>query len=334
MIRVGINGFGTIGKRVADAISLQDDMEVSGVTLTKPSFKAEIALKNGYKLYSAIPGNEGKFGDIRIEGNIKDLMENSDIIVDASPKPFGAENKEKFYLKKGMKAIFQGGEKHHVAGLSFNAQTNFEEAVGKDYVRVVSCNTTGLCRTLNALEQKFGIKSTYAVLIRRSADPHDSKKGPINAIIPETEMPSHHGPDIKTVMPGMDIVTTAVKVPTTIMHLHVLSAELKSPAAADDVIDLLENTTRVKLIEEKMGFSSTAEVMEYARDFGRKRGDLYEIAIWKESINIHNSTLYLMQAVHQESDVVPENVDAIRAMLETATKEESIERTNKALGIE
>lgn len=333
MIRVGINGFGTIGKRVADAVSLQDDMEVSGVTLTKPSFKAEIAIKNGYKLYSAIPGNEGRFGDIPIEGDINKLIEESDIIIDASPKPFGAENKKRFYLKRGVKAIFQGGEKPQVADISFNAQTNFDSAIGKNYVRVVSCNTTGLCRTLGALEIEFGINSAYAVLVRRSADPHDSKKGPINAIIPETEMPSHHGPDVKTVMP-INIVTTAVKVPTTIMHLHILSIKLKNPVSLDDVIDVLTNTTRIKLIEEKMGFKSTAEIMEYARDFGRKRGDLYEIAIWKESININDKTLYLMQAVHQEADVIPENIDAIRAMLEISSKEESIEKTNKSLGIE
>ena len=41
-----------------------------------------------------------------------------------------------------------------------------------------------------------------------------------------------------------------------------------------------------------------------------------------------------MQAVHQESDVVPENVDAIRAMLEMETNpEKSISRTNKNMGI-
>ena len=31
-IKVGIVGYGTIGKRVADAVLLQDDMELVGVT--------------------------------------------------------------------------------------------------------------------------------------------------------------------------------------------------------------------------------------------------------------------------------------------------------------
>ena len=36
-IRVGVNGFGTIGKRVATAVAAQDDMELVGVTNTRPS---------------------------------------------------------------------------------------------------------------------------------------------------------------------------------------------------------------------------------------------------------------------------------------------------------
>ena len=74
--------------------------------------------------------------------------------------------------------------------------------------------------------------------------------------------------------------------------------------------------------------------MEYAKDIGRPRGDLFEIAVWKESLNIVDNELYYMQAIHQESDVVPENVDAIRAMLEMETDpEKSIARTNKNMSI-
>lgn len=41
-----------------------------------------------------------------------------------------------------------------------------------------------------------------------------------------------------------------------------------------------------------------------------------------------------MQAIHQESDVVPENVDAIRAMLELESDSaKSIAKTNENMGI-
>ena len=74
--------------------------------------------------------------------------------------------------------------------------------------------------------------------------------------------------------------------------------------------------------------------MEYAKELGRSRNDLYEIPVWKESINVVDNELYYMQAVHQESDVVPENVDCIRAMLEMESdNEKSIKKTNEAMGI-
>ncbi|MEE1544777.1 MAG: glyceraldehyde-3-phosphate dehydrogenase, partial [Alphaproteobacteria bacterium] len=49
--RVAINGFGTIGKRVADAVAAQVDMEIVGVTKTGPSFGCELAVRRGFPLY-------------------------------------------------------------------------------------------------------------------------------------------------------------------------------------------------------------------------------------------------------------------------------------------
>ena len=47
-----------------------------------------------------------------------------------------------------------------------------------------------------------------------------------------------------------------------------------------------------------------------------------------------DNELFYMQAVHQESDVIPENIDAIRALLEMESdNEKSIAKTNEAMGI-
>ncbi|NAZ38811.1 MAG: hypothetical protein GU345_02115 [Acidilobus sp.] len=40
-----------------------------------------------------------------------------------------------------------------------------------------------------------------------------------------------------------------------------------------------------------------------------------------------------MYAVHQESVVVPENVDAIRAVMSAASREETVRLTDSTLGI-
>jgi glyceraldehyde-3-phosphate dehydrogenase (NAD(P)) len=336
MKAVGINGYGTIGKRVADAVSAQDDMKIVGVTKRTPNFEAKRAVELGYDIYMSAPDRENLFeeANIPVKGTINELYDKVDVIVDCTPGGVGAKNMAD-YEKAGVKGIFQGGEKHDQIGRSFNSFSNFKESIGADFTRVVSCNTTGLCRTLNPIKELAGIKKVRAVMVRRGADPGQVTKGPINSIVPNPPtVPSHHGPDVQTVMDGLKITTMAILVPTTLMHQHNLMVELDSSVSVDDVLDVLEKTPRVIPVEASSGLGSTAEIMEFAKDLGRPRGDLFEIAVWKESLNIVDNELFYMQAIHQESDVVPENVDAIRAMLEMETDpKKSIAKTNKNMGI-
>jgi hypothetical protein len=65
-VKVGINGYGTIGKRVASAVSLQDDMEVVGVTKTRPSFEADIAIREGHPLFAACQDDVANFEKARL----------------------------------------------------------------------------------------------------------------------------------------------------------------------------------------------------------------------------------------------------------------------------
>ncbi|MCK4652112.1 MAG: glyceraldehyde-3-phosphate dehydrogenase, partial [Methanosarcinales archaeon] len=47
-VKVVVNGYGTIGKRVADAVAAQPDMELAGVAKTRPNFEARMALDKGF----------------------------------------------------------------------------------------------------------------------------------------------------------------------------------------------------------------------------------------------------------------------------------------------
>lgn len=334
--KVAINGYGTIGKRVADAVALQDDMEVIGVVKTKPGYEACIAEGKGYGVYTTTEENIEVFKKSKIDvtGTLDELLGKVDIVIDATPGDFGEEYK-KLYEKHGVKAIWQGGEEHELAGFSFNAEANYDKAIGLDFARVVSCNTTGLVRVLYALNTAFGIRKARATLMRRAADPNDIKTGPINALVPDpVKLPSHHGPDVNSILPNIDITTVAVKAPTTLMHLHALNIELKRTCNENEITDVFGKRPRIRLVSSKDGIKSTAQAMELARDMGRPRGDLWENLIWKDSISINKGELYFFQAIHQESDVVPENVDAVRAMLEMEKDgKRSIEKTNKALGM-
>jgi len=343
MIKVGINGYGTIGKRVAEAVSLQDDMQIIGIVKTKPTYELKGALDANYPVFASTKDKIPFFekNNVVISGITEDLISNADIIIDCTPGKLGVNNMS-MYKSAGTKAIWQGGEKHEPIGVSFNALTNYSQSINQDFVRVVSCNTTGLSRTLYPILKKYGIDNVQAIMVRRSGDPKDSNRGPINSIEPVLGVPSHHGPDVQTVIPDLNIQTMAVKVPTTIMHVHCIIADLVEKPNIGDVIDLWESTPRVNLIEgylENAGLKipnlpGTAEIMEFARDSLYTRGDLNQIAVWRDGVHIFGKKLYYYQAIHQESDVVPENIDAIRAMcgLEEDNMK-SIIKTNEALGI-
>ena len=336
MIRVGINGYGTIGKRVADAVDAQPDMEVVGVAKTRPNFEAERAVARGYDLFAAIEDRAPRFAEEGIEtaGLVDELVATSDVMVDATPSGVGEQNSD-MYDEYDTPALYQGGEDADFVDTSFNARSNYEESLGADHVRVVSCNTTGLSRLVAPLQEAYGIDKVRATLVRRGGDPAQTGRGPINDILPNpVTLPSHHGPDVNTIFPDLDIDTLGLKVPATLMHMHSVNVTLEdAPASADEVRDLLADETRLWLIDPYLDIDGAGAAKEYALDVGRPRGDIWENAIWSESITMEGDDLYLFQAIHQESDVVPENVDAIRAVTESADAAESMETTDEAMDL-
>jgi glyceraldehyde-3-phosphate dehydrogenase (NAD(P)) len=333
--RIGVNGFGVIGKRVADAIALQDDMELVGVSDIATDYRIRIAALKGYSIYCSLPEKleEMRKAGLDVVGTLNDLLGKIDLVIDCTPAGIGAKNKP-LYEKAGVKAIFQGGEEHEVAGTSFVAQCNYKEALGKNFVRIVSCNTTGICRTVGAIHKEFGVKRARVTLVRRGCDPWESSRhGPLNTVVPEVHIPSHQGPDAQKVIPDLNIVTAACKVPVTLSHLHFVMIEPRQEVSKGQVIETLSKAPRIKLFRASDGFDGLQAIIEYHRDILRPRSDVWEVPIWEESIDVQDGEIFWIMHVHNEAICIPENIDAIRAMLELEKDPlKSIEKTNKALG--
>jgi glyceraldehyde-3-phosphate dehydrogenase (NAD(P)) len=324
-------------------------MAVVGVAKTRPNFEAERAVDEGYPLYAAVEERVDQFAEAGIDlaGEVEELVAESDVVVDACPSGIGAQNKS-MYEEYDTPALYQGGEDADLVDVSFNARSNFADAEGADHVRVVSCNTTGLSRLLAPLREAYGVGKVRATLVRRGGDPAQSGRGPINDTLPDpVTVPSHHGPDVNTIFPDLDIDTLGMKVPATLTHTHSVNVELESDADTDEVRDLLEAESRLFVIPEHLAIDGSGKLKEFALDSGRPRGDVWENAIWGESITVEGrgssetnraggeaaGDLYLFQAIHQESDVVPENVDAVRAVTGAADREESMATTDEAMGV-
>ncbi len=341
MVKVAVNGVGTIGKRVAEAVRQQEDMELVGVADVAPTGTLRTVLSeegplHGVDLYGSTEDGVGELRDagMHVEGSLESVMGEVDVVVDATPPGIDEKNKQNLYEPNGVKAIFQGGADEDIAPVAFNADANYDEARGEDFVKVVSCNTTSLSRTLAAVDENFGVDHAVASLVRRGGDIPQDSRGPINSTIPVTEVPSHHGPDVQAVMPHLDIKTLAVKVPVTYGHVHMVNVTLGSEPGEEEVLAAFEEQPRVSLESAGEGYDSTGKIHEKMRDLERSRSDMPEAAVWEETVTVEGDTLYWIHMVHQESIVVPDSIDAIRAMFGMEDKEDSIRMTNDAMGIE
>ena len=335
-VRVAINGYGVIGKRVADAVRLQDDMEVVGVADVASDFRLRVAVERGYPVYASAPDTRAAMegAGIPLAGDLDDLLRQSDVVVDCAPKKLGAANRDRYQVA-ATKAIWQGGEKHELAGYSFVAQVNYEGAVGRDSARVVSCNTTAVSRVMHALHRRGWVRRARAVLLRRATDPIDSHRdGMINTVIPETKVPSHQGPDAQTVTPDLDITTLAGAGPYNLSHIHFTMVETTRPISMDELRDALWDEPRIAFVRAADGLVALNSVMELMRDLDRPRGDMWEVALWEDALAADEREVYLTYQVHNEAIVIPETVDCIRAL--TGLEREaarSIEKTDTSLGV-
>ena len=335
-VKVAINGYGVIGKRVADAVKRQDDMELIGVADVVTDYRIKTAAVLGIDVYAALPDKtpEMREAGVAVAGTLDELLSQVDVVVDCTPKKIAAENKAR-YEEANVKAIFQGGETHALTGHSFVAHANYDTALGRDVTRVVSCNTTSIVRTLGALKQAGLLKRARGTLIRRASDPWEAHQdGIINTVVPEKVIPSHQGPDAQTVDPELDVVTIAVKGSHNSSHLHTWWVELTRQASKEEVLGAFRATPRIAFIRMSDGIAALNSTVELMLDLGRPRGDLWEVALWEDVLTVNGNEAFYAYQVFNQAIVIPETIDAIRAL--TGIEQDglrSIEKTDRSLGM-
>ncbi|MCB2176415.1 MAG: type II glyceraldehyde-3-phosphate dehydrogenase [Actinomycetales bacterium] len=335
-IRVAVNGYGVIGKRVADAVRAMPDMDLVGVADIATDWRVRTAVGLGIAVYGATEAAAGAMSAVGlpVAGNLGDLLGRVDVVVDTTPKRVAAANLPG-YRAAGVKAVLQGGESHATTGHSFVAQANYATAVGRDMTRVVSCNTTSVVRVLGALQDAGLLARARGVLIRRATDPGESHLGGImNTMAPEAAIPSHQGPDATTVRPELDVVTIAAKASHTQTHQHFWTLQLTRPTSREEVLGALRAAPRIAFVRMADGLTALNTTVELMRDLGRPRGDMWEVALWEDVLSVQGDEAYLTYQVYNEAIVVPETIDAVRALSGTVSDgASSIALTDEVLGI-
>lgn len=344
-IRVGVAGYGTIGQRLADGVALQEDMELVGIADLAPTLSLRALRENDmiganntlYRLYLVDGADEAAFAaqDIPVAGSFDELCRSVDIMLDSAPGGVGAKNKENYYDKYGVKAIFQGGEKNAVADVFFHGYANYEKGLGQNYLKLTSCNTTGLIRAVDCLDRAYGIEKVAITIIRRVADPGDYHRGLTNALQME-KAPSHQALDLMTIMPHVNATGILVHTPVTHGHIITVLATAKGgkKLTREMALAAFAQHPRIRLVTIDEGFKGNASLFKYARDLGNRRGDMYEIALWEDCVVESGNDIMFAINIPQESVTIPETIDAIRAAMEMqSTREEGTDMTNRYLHI-
>ena len=336
MKRVFVNGYGSIGSRVAQFIADDKEIEVAGVGKYSPDEKVADALTRGFKVY--VPkSNKDAFKNYKISGTIEEVLDTCDLVIDAAPGGVGYQNKKSLYEPKNIRTIFQGGEKvtgdKSVSSLIFNSRVNYEKAFDGKFVMQGSCNVTGMGRILQPLREKYGkrLKRFDATLIRRWADLEDNKT-PTKDSIEWTKKP-HHDEDVKNYM-GADtpLFIRVFKVPTRQMHVHLMDIRFDGPApSTSEILDLYKDEYGVATLYTAKG---TKDIRDFAESIKFNFKDTNMIHIHAELIEKQDDVIKLTYSDDQTGIVVPENHLLMQAMLFHKKREDAFKHTEELFHME
>lgn len=336
MKRVFVNGYGSIGNRIAQFIKDDPQIKVVGVGKFSPDDKVNDAIARGFDVYVPQKRIES-FKNYKIKGTIEDAISNCDLVIDGAPGGTGYANKKQLYEPKGVMAIYQGGESvfgdERVSDLLFNSRVNYKEAFGKKHVMQGSCNVTGMGRILQPLREKYGSRLVRfdAILVRRWADLEQTDKSVPDTV--EWSPNPHHQDDVKFYM-GKDtpLFIQAIKVPTRQMHVHMMSIRFKDATPSpSEILDLFKDEHGVATLWTAKG---TKQIRDAAESMKFSFKDTNMIHIHANMMETIGDTIKMVYSDDQTGIVIPENHMLMQAMLFQKSYEESFSHTESLFHME
>ena len=255
-IKVGINGFGRIGRMVFRAASRDfKDIEIVGINdLLEPDYLAYM-LK-----YDSV---HGRFkGDVSVEGNtlvvngrkirltaVKDPAElkwgevGADVVVESTGLFLTKETGEKHLAAGAKKVIMSAPSKDDTPMFVFGV--NDKSYAGQAIISNASCTTNCLAPVAKVLNDTWGIKRGLMTTVHAATATQKTVDGPSNKDwrggrgILENIIPSSTGaakavgkviPELNKKLTGM-----AFRVPTSDVSVVDLTVELSKPAKYEEI---------------------------------------------------------------------------------------------------
>ena len=291
MIKVGINGFGRIGRFVFRAAQNRSDIQIVGINDLCPVDYLAYMLK-----YDTMHG--------QFEGTIEADVENSKLIVNgkeirvtAERNPadlkwneveaeYVVESTGLFLTKEKAQAHIEAGAKYVVMSAPSKDDTpmfvcgvNFDKYVkGTQFVSNASCTTNCLAPISKVLNDKFGIVRGLMTTVHAATATQKTVDGPSKKDwrggrgILENIIPSSTGAAkaVGKVLPELNgkLTGMSLRVPTSDVSFVDLTAELKTPCTYDEICAAMKEASEGEL-KGILGYTDEAVVSTDFRNDAR-----------------------------------------------------------------
>ena len=282
-IKIGINGFGRIGRIVFRAAQLRDDIEVVGINdlidvdymaymlkydSTHGRFNGTVEVKDGQLV---VNGKAIRVTAERDPANLKWDEIGVDIAVEATGL-FLDDTTARKHITAGAKKVVLTGPSKDATPMFVNG-VNFDAYAGQDLVSNASCTTNCLAPLAKVIHNKFGIKEGLMTTVHATTATQKTVDGPSakdwrgGRGASQNIIPSSTGAAkaVGKVLPALNgkLTGMAFRVPTTNVSVVDLTVNLEKPATYEEICAEVKRASQ----EEMKGVLGYTEDAVVSTDF-------------------------------------------------------------------
>ncbi|CUU51758.1 putative glyceraldehyde 3-phosphate dehydrogenase [Actinobacillus pleuropneumoniae] len=282
-IKIGINGFGRIGRIVFRAAQLRDNIEVVGINdlidvdymaymlkydSTHGRFNGTVEVKDGQLV---VNGKAIRVTSERDPANLKWNEIGVDIAVEATGL-FLDDATARKHITAGAKKVVLTGPSKDATPMFVNG-VNFDAYAGQDIVSNASCTTNCLAPLAKVIHNKFGIKEGLMTTVHATTATQKTVDGPSakdwrgGRGASQNIIPSSTGAAkaVGKVLPALNgkLTGMAFRVPTANVSVVDLTVNLEKPATYEEICAEVKRASQ----EEMKGVLGYTEDAVVSTDF-------------------------------------------------------------------
>ena len=281
MVKLGINGFGRIGRMVFRAAveNFPNDIEVVGINdLLDPDYLAYMlkydSVHGAFKGDVAVEGNylivNGKKIRLTAEmdpANLKWNEVGAEVVVESTGL-FLTDEKARKHIEAGAKKVIMSAPSKDATPM-FVYGVNHETYAGQDIISNASCTTNCLAPLTKVLNDEFGVVRGLMTTVHAATATQKTVDGPSKKDwrggrgILENIIPSSTGAAkaVGKVLPELNgkLTGMSLRVPTSDVSFVDLTVELAKPATYEDICAAMKKAAETNL-KGVLGYTDEAVV--------------------------------------------------------------------------